>query len=75
MLVEPCNFNNTNGATPAAGIDMESNGAHYDLINIAISDRDAVNNIEHGMQAWLNSCDAMRISVVVKHYHVVGGGT
>jgi hypothetical protein len=75
MLVEQCNFSNTNGTAPAAGIDLEPDGAHYDLVNITIRDCNAVNNSGHGLQAWLNSGNAMSISVVVERYHVVGGGS
>lgn len=44
MLVERCNFSNTNGTAPSAGIDIEPDGVHYDIINVTIRDCMAINN-------------------------------
>lgn len=75
MLVERSNFSNTNGTAPAAGIDIEPDGAHYDLVNITIRDCLAVNNSGHGLQSWMNSGNAMVVEVLVERYHVMGSGS
>jgi|EP01043_Picozoa_sp_COSAG02_P002946 hypothetical protein len=72
LLVERSNFSNTHGTAPAAGIDLEPDGAYYDLENITIRDCHAVNNTGHGLQSWLNSGDAHNISVLIERYYVVG---
>jgi hypothetical protein len=72
LLVERCNFSNTNGTGPSAGIDLEPDGVWWDLENITIRDCFAINNTGHGLQSWLNAGNAHNLSVLIERYHVVG---
>eukprot|EP01051_Picozoa_sp_SAG22_P018001 SAG22_NODE_2915_length_2107_cov_2.435757_1_plen_544_part_10 len=73
LLVEHSMFANTFGTAPAAGVDIEPDGAYFDLINITIRNSTAVNNYGHGLQAWINSGDFKNISILVEDFHVRGG--
>jgi hypothetical protein len=55
------------------GIDIEPDGAYFDLVNITIRNSFAKNNYGHGLQAWINSGDARNISIIVENYHISGG--
>ncbi len=74
LLVENCTFQNTVGALPEAGLDIEPFETHHRLVNLVFRECRFVDNFGYGIQVSLQDMDdsSMDLSITFEDCFVSG---